>query len=185
MNLYSKKAFPEVDVAFSLHAGLMMRMLDRTSVESRSAPESIGYDAFISHASEDKDVLVKPLARALARLGFQIWYDEFELAVGDSLRQKIDHGLANSRYGIVVLSKAFFKKNWPKYELNGLVAREIDGRKVILPIWHGIERAEVLRHSPALADKVALKSSETSIRSLAKALGQVLTDGELSSRSAG
>jgi TIR domain len=86
----------------------------------------IGYDAFISHATEDKKKLVKPLALALAKRGFRIWCDEFEMKVGDSLRQSIDQALASSRYGIVILLKAFFAKNWPQYELNGLLAKEID-----------------------------------------------------------
>jgi len=83
------------------------------------------YDAFISHASEDKDDLARPLAEFLKKAGFSIWYDEFQLRVGDSLRRSIDKGLANSRFGIVVLSPNFFAKNWPQYELDGLVAKEI------------------------------------------------------------
>lgn len=69
------------------------------------------YDAFISHATEDKEDLVRPLAARLLELGFAIWYDEFQLKVGDSLRRSIDRGLANSRFGIVVLSPSFFAKN--------------------------------------------------------------------------
>jgi hypothetical protein len=107
MNLYSKKQFGEPDTAFSLHQGLMLRLMDRNFKESKTAPERIGYDAFISHATEDKARVVKPLAKVLTAMGFNIWYDEFELTVGDSLRQSIDRGLANSRYGIVVLSPAF------------------------------------------------------------------------------
>ena len=84
------------------------------------------YDAFICHASEDKEAFVRPLAEALKSAGYDIWYDESSLSVGDSLRQNIDKGLAASRYGIVVLSSAFFSKNWPQYELNGLVAREME-----------------------------------------------------------
>src|ERR1051325_3140270 len=75
------------------------------------------YDAFICHASEDKDDLVRPLAEGLMKLGHKIWYDEFQLRVGDSLRRSIDKGLARSRFGIVVLSPSFFAKNWPQYEL--------------------------------------------------------------------
>jgi uncharacterized protein YxjI len=90
----------------------------------------LGYDAFICHASEDKAAVVKPLAELLTKMGFYIWYDEFELEIGDSLRQSVDRGLLNSNYGIVILSKAFFVKNWPQYELNGLAARELDGKKL-------------------------------------------------------
>jgi hypothetical protein len=174
MNLYSKKVYPNVDSAFSLHTGLMLRLADRGFRESRTAPDEIGYDAFISHATEDKERLVKPLADALTKLRFRVWYDEFEMSIGDSLRQSIDRGLASSRFGIVVLSKAFFAKNWPQYELNGLLAREIDGQKVILPIWHRVTRAEVLRYSPPLADKVALRSRGKTPKEMASALAKVL-----------
>jgi TIR domain len=172
MNLYSTRMFPEPDIAYSLHHGLMLRMADRNYDESKIAPEEIGYDAFISHASEDKEKFVKPLANALTRMEYRVWYDEFELRVGDSLRQSIDKGLVNSRFGIVVLSPAFFAKNWPQYELSGLVAREMDGHKVILPIWHDVDREDVLAYSPTLADKVALSSRRLSIKRIAKALGE-------------
>ncbi len=173
MNLYSTRMFPEADIAYSLHHGLMLRMADRNYDESNIAPEQIGYDAFISHASEDKKVFVKPLADALNSMDYRVWYDEFELRVGDSLRQSIDQGLVNSRFGIVVLSPAFFAKNWPQYELNGLTAREMDGHKVILPIWHMVNRDDVLNYSPALADKVALSTRRMSVKKIAKALAGV------------
>jgi hypothetical protein len=175
MNLYSQRQFPDVDAAFSLHSGLMLRIADRNFVESRKAPVDIGYDAFISHATEDKEKLVKPLAMALRKRGFRIWYDQFEMRVGDSLRQSIDRGLASSRFGIVVLSKAFFAKNWPQYELNGLLAKEIDGARVILPIWHNVTRAQVLKYSPTLADKVALVSTKRTPSQLATDLAKVLS----------
>lgn len=132
------------------------------------------YDLFISHASEDKDDFVRPLAEALTARGLRVWYDEFQLRIGDSLRQSIDRGLANSRYGVVVLSSSFFAKNWPQYELNGLVAREMNGIKVILPIWHKVTKNDVLAYSPSLADKVALNSSLLSIDEIAKGLADIV-----------
>ncbi len=173
MNLCSTRMFPEADVVYSLHHGLMLRMADRNYDESKVAPEEIGYDAFISHASEDKEKFVKPLASALTRMNYRVWYDEFELRVGDSLRESIDKGLVNSRFGIVVLSPAFFSKNWPQYELNGLTAREMDGHKVILPVWHRVNRDDVLAYSPTLADKVALSSGRLSLKKIAEALREV------------
>ena len=65
---------------------------------------------FISHASEDKDSVVRPLALALKNKGINVWYDEFELKIGDSLRRKIDQGLSKSKFGIVVISRSFIKK---------------------------------------------------------------------------
>jgi len=132
------------------------------------------YDAFISHASEDKDSLVRPLAEALQKNGHSIWYDEFQLKVGDSLRRSVDKGLACSRFGIVVLSPDFFAKNWTQYELDGLVAKEMTGGKVILPIWHKVSKDEVMGYSPSLADKFALNTATYTIEELAQELGKVL-----------
>jgi len=128
------------------------------------------YDFFISHASEDKDDIVRSLADNLKENGFSVWYDEFELKIGDSLRKKIDAGLINSRYGIVIISPSFVKKNWTEYELNGMVAREMNGHKVILPIWHKISKDEVLKFSPTLADKMALNTSIHSTEDIINAL---------------
>jgi len=90
------------------------------TIELRTGPQ---WDAFISHAWEDKESFVRPLAHALTALGAAVWYDEFSLRLGDSLSASIDKGLAGSRYGIVVLSKAFIAKRWPQRELQGLVKR--------------------------------------------------------------
>lgn len=132
------------------------------------------YDLFVSHASEDKDDFVRPLADALQSLGVIVWYDEMQLKVGDSLRRSIDRGLLNSKYGAVVLSSSFFKKNWPQYELDGMIAREMNGVKVVLPIWHKVSKDEVMAYSPTLADKVALNSSMLSINEIAKELHDVI-----------
>ena len=119
------------------------------------------HDVFVCHASEDKEAFVRPLAEALRSHHLEVWYDEFSLNLGDSLRESIDKGLAASRYGIVVLSPSFFRKQWPRRELNGLVAREMaEDRRVILPIWHHVDRDEVLAFSPPLADLRAAVSAE-------------------------
>ena len=113
------------------------------------------HDVFICHASEDKDDVARPLAEGLRAAGLNVWYDEFSLKLGDSLRGSIDKGLAESRFGVVILSPHFFAKKWPPAELNGLFAKEILGDKTILPIWHDITQAEIAEHSPILADRVA------------------------------
>lgn len=132
------------------------------------------YDLFISHASDDKEDLVRPLVKELEKLNIKVWYDEFTLKVGDSLRKSIDHGLANSKYGTVVLSSSFFAKNWPQYELDGMVAKEMNGHKMILPIWHKVSKNEVISFSPTLADKVALNSSLNSVEEIAAQLAEVV-----------
>lgn len=118
------------------------------------------WDVFICHASEDKNGFVRPLAERLQQQGLRVWYDEFTMTVGDSLRRKIDEGLAKSRYGVVVLSHAFFAKDWPQKELDGLEAREADGRKVILPVWLNVDQEDVVGYSPILAGRLAAKASD-------------------------
>lgn len=125
------------------------------------------YDVFVSHASEDKNEFVRDFVKCLQENGLNVWYDEFTLRVGDSLRRSIDNGLRNSRYGIVVLSEAFFSKEWPKRELDGLFAREVNGEKVILPIWHKISKNEVLKYSPIIADMLALNTASLTIEEIA------------------
>lgn len=118
------------------------------------------YDVFICHASEDKAPFVRKLAEELSEKGLRVWYDEFALDLGDNLIHKIDYGLARSRYGIIVLSKNFFNKDWAQRELDALVARESETKKVILPIWHEVTIKEVQRFSPLLASRLAVSSDK-------------------------
>ncbi|GIB53824.1 toll/interleukin-1 receptor domain-containing protein [Vibrio japonicus] len=138
----------------------------------------VEYDLFISHASEDKEEFVRPLAETLEHMGVKVWYDEFTLKVGDSLRKSIDKGLVNSKYGTVIISSAFCKKNWTQYELDSMVAREMNGHKMILPIWHKVTKDDVLNFSPSLADKVALNTSISSIEDIANDLREVVMGTE-------
>lgn len=129
-------------------------------VTAASRPEAgvKRWDVFISHASEDKEEIAHPLAEALKKRGFEVWYDEFALKLGDSLRESINRGLAESRFGVVILSKHFFAKHWPNQELNGLAAIEVGGKKVILPVWHGVNHSDVVEFSPILADRKAVST---------------------------
>jgi hypothetical protein len=132
------------------------------------------YDVFISHATEDKDEVVRPLANSLTDSGLSVWYDEFELRIGSSLRLNIDSGISRSRFGIIVLSPSFFAKSWPQYELDGLVTMAVSGKQVLLPLWHKISKDEVVRHSPSLADKVALRTADYTIDEIAAEIGSVV-----------
>ncbi len=117
-------------------------------------------DAFISYANEDKEKFVRQLAQKLMEKNISVWFDEFSLKVGDSLRKSIDKGLKESRYGIVVFSPYFFKNNWPVWELNGLIQLQNKYRnRKILPIWHNITHDEIIEYSPSIADIYSISSS--------------------------
>jgi hypothetical protein len=127
-------------------------------LESTEVETPMQWDAFLCHASEDKGY-TDELYAALSDRGVKIWYDKFVLTIGDRLLSKIDDGLRRSSYGVVVLSKNFFNKNWPKAELDALFGLEMsDGRKRILPIWLDLEHSNVEKYSPILASLLASNS---------------------------
>lgn len=132
---------------------------------------SAQWDLFISHASEDKG-FTDELSVALTRRRVRVWYDKSVLTLGDSLREKIDEGLAGSRFGVVVLSKAFFGKRWPRTELDGLFSRQMsDGRKRILPIWHNVTEEDVADYSPIIVSLLAANTNA----SVEDIVGQILS----------
>ena len=114
------------------------------------------WDVFISHASEDKDSVARPLADLLRSRGLRVWLDEQELLLGDSVRGMVDEGLAHSTWGVVVLSQAFLAKQWPQAELDALFSREMNGQKVLLPVWHGVTAEDIARRAPLLAARLAV-----------------------------
>lgn len=133
-------------------------------------------DVFISHASEDKARVAGPIAEELSASGWSVWLDEYELTVGDSLNGQINHGLAHSRFGVVVLSKAFFEKKWTQAELAALAAKEMtSGAKVILPVWHGIDQNYLVEVAPVLADRLGvstMKGIPSVVQELIRALAR-------------
>lgn len=155
-------------------AGLSERGAAGPTNSPRNRKEE-AFDLFISHASEDKHEIAEPLADALREQGIKPWIDTQQLTVGDSLYKKINEGLANSRYGVVILSPNFFAKPWPQDELDGLAAKEhASGDKVILPLWHRVTVDDVRRKSPMLAGRLALSTAVMSLDDVVAELLKVL-----------
>jgi len=141
--------------------------------------ESDPSDVFIAHAGEDKNAIARPLAEALIAEGWTVWLDELRLRVGDSLSRHIDTALANTRFGVVILSPHFFSKEWPQRELAGLAAREIDnGTKVILPVWHEVDHDFIVKRSPLLADRLGALT-KAGIGRVAEEISSVLADKQV------
>ena len=114
---------------------------------------------FISHATEDQEGFVRPLAEAL-RADFDVWYSEYSLVIGMELFKEISKGLASCDHGVVVLSEHFFAKAWPQRELDGLFTLEEEPRRIILPVWHGVSKEQVCHYSPILAGRLAANSED-------------------------
>jgi pimeloyl-ACP methyl ester carboxylesterase len=112
------------------------------------------FDLFVSYASDDR-APVQQLVAALEARHVTVWWDQGQITLGDSLSLKINEGLNNSRYGLVVISESSIAENWPANELRHLLGRSTDsGEKVILPVRLGISHKRLSEQFPSLADVV-------------------------------
>lgn len=134
------------------------------------------YDVFISHAWEDKQSFVNEFVAELKALGIKAWYDQSQIAWGDSMREKIERGLSKSRFGVVVISPSYIAegKYWTKAELDGLFQLESVNGKKILPIWHDITKKEVMAYSPIIAGRLAMNTASMTPKEIADKLVELL-----------
>jgi hypothetical protein len=168
---------PEMESIGFLDTLRRARIARELSNISSAAIEQASYDCFISYATEDRVSVATPLATHLRDKGLSVWFDQFSLKIGDSIRKKVDQGLSQSLFGIVILSRHFFEKNWTQYELDGLVSRELSsGEKLILPIWHKLSSEEIRKHSASLAGKLALSTTEMELEDIATEIEKVISE---------
>ncbi len=125
------------------------------------------YDVFLSHASEDKDDVARPLAEFLQERGLRVWYDEFELRIGDNLVAKLNAGIKGSRFGIIVLSQAFFAKQWTIHELDMLEQLWVTENHMLFPVWHQITTDEVRAYRSWLANIISRRTDTYTIEEIA------------------
>lgn len=160
---------------------LQQLLLQSSATIANEALLAEEYDVFVSHAYEDKESFVDEFVEALCNQGLKVWYDTDELKWGDSMREKIDKGLAKSRYGVVVLSPNYIAehKYWTKAELNGLFQVETVNGKTILPIWHNLTKKQVVEYSPIIADRKAMTTALMTPQEIAEALRELFTSKNL------
>lgn len=114
--------------------------------------------AFISHDSRDKDAVARPIAAGLSSRSCRVWYDEYSLKVGDSLRESIERGIKEAKKCVLVLTPNYLSnEGWGKKEFNSVFTRElVHKQNVVLPVWYGVSSRQVYEYSPDLADRTAL-----------------------------
>lgn len=150
-----------------------------TMIHNERSKAEKEYDVFVSHASEDKADFVDEFVQEMKNRDIKVWYDTTEMRWGSSLRKRIDDGIKQSRYGIVVLSPNYIAdgKYWTKAELDGLFQQESVG-KVLLPIWHNLTKKQVMEFSPLIASKKALTTATMTPEEIAEEMKKLLSEDE-------
>lgn len=174
-----KKAFEQMrlrneDAArqFSWPLPLREKSLSELSSLTRIDPE---YDIFLSHASEDKEEVARPLKNALEERGLSVWFDEINIKIGQSIRLEIERGINNARFGVVIVSESFFAKQWTQAELDALFSKKMqNGENLILPVWHRVTKDQVQSMSMLLAGVNAANTSLSTIEEIADQLRDVV-----------
>jgi hypothetical protein len=96
--------------------------------------EGFQRDVFLSYSSQDRQ-FAERLAGDLVGHGLRVWWDQWEMQVGDSLIAKIQEGIQASSWLTVVLSPTSVASNWVKRELASALADEISTDRVrVLPL---------------------------------------------------
>jgi len=133
------------------------------------------YDVFVSHATKDKLVAVNDLRNELSSMGVEVWYDSDSIDWGDSLTKKIDEGLLNCEFGMVVLSKDFFDRPWCEKELKSLAERNNrESKKVLLPLLLNVSISEVTEKYPFLDDVKMIEYKKGNEKDVALLFAKVL-----------
>ncbi len=154
-NLVDKKQFEEIKQQL-IDQGLYIHLRDLNfSIERSKIEKPL---AFISHDSRDKEEVAGKIALGLQKRMCFVWYDEYSLKVGDSLRESIEKGLKECKKCVLVLSPNFLSNTgWTKVEFNSIFTREIlEIKNLVLPVWCGITKEELYDYCPTLLDRVGL-----------------------------
>jgi TIR domain len=129
--------------------------------------------AFLSHSSANAE-LAERLARDLLEQGVEVWYSQWEIKAGDSLRRKIDAGIDQANYFLVLLTPSSLKSVWVQTELDAGMVKKIEGACRLIPILLGIERGDVPATLRGLLS-VSLEVYDDGLRKLLEACHDVST----------
>ena len=95
------------------------------------------FDVFISHASEDKETIARPIYEACARRGIKAFLDEAHIGWGESFTAKINTALGAARTVLCIISPVSVTKEWPLAEVNAALSMDVIGQKKVVPLLVG------------------------------------------------
>ena len=127
---------------------------------------------YLAHASEDK-ARVRPIAEYLMANGVEVWFDEWEIDPGDSLRQKMEEGLGAMTHFVVVLTETSITKPWVAKEIDVGMVQQVGGKSRFVPLVVDLDPSKL---SPFLQAMLFLKidpDSETDLKGLVDRLHDI------------
>ena len=89
---------------------------------------------FLSHTSADRS-FVERLGVDLKKAGIGVWFDAWDVKVGDSIVDEVNKALSINDYFIIVLSPRAVESEWVRRELNASLMRSLSSKKIkVLPV---------------------------------------------------
>jgi len=140
-------------VNMRLHGGNEEQEINNESERETAGASPV---AFLCHASEDKN-LVRRLAHDLMNSGIDVFFDEWEIGPGESIRRKIDAGLGRCTHFIAVMTSNSVGKEWVNTEIDAAFIQKVEGRSKFIPLRIDLPvdaLSPLLRsmHSPSMDD---------------------------------
>lgn len=126
---------------------------------------------FLSHTHQDKQFVNRLKSELKARGVEDVWVDEAEILVGDSLQKKIENAITKTRYFGVVLSPRSVKSRWVQKELELAMQMELENDSVVvLPLL--FEKCDIppFLRTKVYADFTSADSFEDSLEKLIRRL---------------
>ena len=124
------------------------------SLWEQLAPDSTANETklFICYAHQDKNQVL-PLVKELEKKEVNVWIDQFEIKVGDSITDRINEGIASSSLCLIFISPSFLQSSWTQVEFKPfLIQQQLSNVKKLIPVWYQIDEQQMLDYLPYLAD---------------------------------
>jgi RNA-directed DNA polymerase len=120
---------------------LCARVLDLDANPSKFIRQMVfgadDYEIFLSHASEDKAEIARPIFEACTKAGLKVFLDEDHIGWGENFTKKINTALGAARTVLIVVSSNSVSKDWPLAEINTALAFEVEGKKRVIAVVVG------------------------------------------------
>lgn len=83
------------------------------------------------------------MAEGLVERGIPVWYDDWEICYGESLRRKMEQGLGDCTHFVVLLTETSANKPWVNEEIDAGLMNAVEGTAKFIGLRHQLPLASV------------------------------------------